>query len=661
MSENPELHPVELSAHRPKPRLEGEGADWKRRLVRLTSLRSKLIIPYALLSLLLALVGVFVVSRLVAASWHERVSNQLYEASRVAADGIVRQERENLENLRLMVFSQGVAEAMAARDVEALETLLIPIMINNEVDFVAAVDPAGMEISTWDLDASGETYIRTQGYDFSQEPLVANILDGTPDDIGDKYVGFLEPILGRVLATSAPVYDNQNNLTGVLITGTLVDRMIREIKTQALADLILLDLDNQLISTSMAEVEEIQGVLEQVGAQAQETASTQPVDIMLYERQYQLRYTGLRLRGQTVGSLGVALPNSYAISKEAQSRWVFILVFTVGTAGTILVGYALAQNIARPILHLRSLSQSVASGDLNQESGLKRTDEIGELADAFDQMTENLRQRTAEAERLYAETAQHNIELAATNQRLRETQQQLVQSEKLAAVGLLTAGIVHDVKNPLTVIKGTAELLQEDTDLSPEMQRALSLIREGAVKANKIVSDLLTFARQAPPDLKPQDLRETVQAAMRLTTYLTRQAQVRMNAELPEQAVITVYDTQQIEQVFINLITNAIQATHERGTLWIRLTQDDAYAATSFEDTGSGIAPEHLHRIFDPFFTTKPEGQGTGLGLSVGYGIIASHGGRIEVSSEVGKGSTFTVYLPLAESTLHGEAPDDGD
>ena len=107
------------------------------------------------------------------------------------------------------------------------------------------------------------------------------------------------------------------------------------------------------------------------------------------------------------------------------------------------------------------------------------------------------------------------------------------------------------------------------------MRKALSLIREGAVKANKIVSDLLTFARQAPPDLKPQDLRETVQAAVRLTTYLTRQAQVRMNAELPEQAVITVYDTQQIEQVFINLITNAVQATQEHGTLWIRLSQDD--------------------------------------------------------------------------------------
>ncbi len=656
----PELSPVEINHQHPDPGSEGENAGWKGRLVRLATLRGKLIIPYVLLSLLLALVGIFVVSRLVAASWHERVSNQLSEASRVAADGIVRQERENLENLRLMVYSQGVAEALTARDIEALETVLIPIMLNNQIDFVAAIDATGMEISTWDLDSSGEAYVRTEGYDFSSYPLVANILDGTPDAVGDKYVGFLEPVLGRILATSAPVYDSAGDLVGVLIVGVQVDRMLVEIETQALADLILLDMDSHLIGTTMAEPDEISEALEQAGAQARAIASTQPVDITLYERQYQLLYSDMRLRDQVVGSLGVTLPSSYAISAETQSRWFFILIFTLGTAGTILVGYALAQNIARPILHLRSLSQSVASGDLNQESNLERTDEIGELADAFDQMTENLRQRTAEAERLYAEAVQRNIELAATNKRLQETQLQLVQSEKLAAIGLLTAGIVHDVKNPLTVIKGTAELLQEESDLEPDMRKALNLIREGAVKANKIISDLLTFARQAPPELKPQDLRETVQAAMRLTTYLTRQAKLRMYSELPDQPVITVYDAQQIEQVFINMITNAAHAVAEQGTLWVRLAQDGQYALASFEDTGCGIAPENISRIFDPFFTTKPEGQGTGLGLSVSYGIVASHGGRIEVRSEVGKGSTFTVYLPLDESMRAGEALDDG-
>jgi two-component system NtrC family sensor kinase len=643
--ETPRVEPVDAAAQ-DRPGAVRNG--WKSLVGNLAGLRGKLIIPYVLLSVSLALVGVYVVTRLVTSSLHERFVNQLYEASRVASDGIVRQERKNLDNLRLMVFTQGVPEALAARDAETLETLLSPLMVNNKIYFVAAVDASGIEIRTWDYESFSKVYLTTEGHDFSSYPLVSNILQGAVDAIGDKYIGFLRPSTGLLLVTSAPVYDDHGVLTGVLLAGTPVIDMLAEIKGQALADLILLDNDDQLISTTLtADNLELSAQLTQARIQSEQDMASQSQELKLESQVYQIIFTHLWLREQSMGSLVVALPSSYVVSAEATSRNTFSLVFTLGTAGTILIGYLLAQNISRPILHLRSLSQSVASGDLNQASGLDRTDEIGDLADAFDQMTENLRQRTAEAERLYSESVQRNEELAAINTRLQETQLQLVQSEKLAAVGLLTAGIVHDVKNPLTVIRGTAELLQEDEELTPELTKALSLIREGAIKANKIISDLLTFARQAPPELKPQDLRETVQAALRLTTYMVRQAQVRTTSELPDEPVMTIYDATQIEQVFINLINNAVQAMPDRGALHIRLTQVDGYAVTSFADTGTGIAPEHLHRIFDPFFTTKPEGQGTGLGLSVGYGIVASHGGRIEVSSAVGQGSTFTIYLPL--------------
>jgi signal transduction histidine kinase len=661
MEENPELTPAAPADSAVDQRPGLVGASWKSRLHGLASLRSKLIIPYALLSVLLALTGVYVVTRLVTNSLHERIANQLYEASRVASDGIVRQEQKNLENLRLMVFSQGVPEALAEQNVEALETLLLPLMLNNKVDFAAAVDASGLEIRTWILDQSGDIYLVTEGHDFSANPLISNILQGITDSSGDKYAGIIQPNIGPVLATSAPVYAEDGALVGALIAGIRVSRMLAEIETQALADLTLLDLDNQVISTTISHPQENIAILEAACETAHATSLTAPQELELNSRLYQVIFTTLYIRELPAGSLGIALPSSYVVSAEVTSRNAFSLIFTLGTAGTILIGYLLAQNIARPILRLRSLSQSVASGDLNQSSELERTDEIGELANAFDQMTENLRERTAEAERLYAETVQRNIELAETNTRLQETQLQLVQSEKLAAVGLLTAGLVHDVKNPLTVIKGTSEVLLEDADLSPYMRKTLSLIREGAVKANKIVSDLLTFARQAPPELKPQDLRETVQAALRLTTYLTRQALVRMSSELPEQPVVTIYDAQQIEQVFINMITNAVQAIPERGTLCIRLTQANGFAATSFEDSGIGIPPENLHRIFDPFFTTKPEGQGTGLGLSVSYGIVASHGGRIEVSSTVGQGSTFTIYLPLEQGSGPAEVQGDGN
>ncbi len=313
----------------------------------------------------------------------------------------------------------------------------------------------------------------------------------------------------------------------------------------------------------------------------------------------------------------------------------------------IVIGYLLAQLIARPIMRLRDMSQAVAGGDLNQSTGLTQTDEIGELAGAFDTMTLRLRERTAEAARLYAETVQRNKELADTNARLQAMQLQLIQSEKLAAVGQLTAGIVHDVKNPLAVIKGLAEVLQDDATITDETRHELQVIRESAEKANRIVSDLLKFARQSQPEMETHDLRETVEASVRLTTYLIREARIQLVKEVPEQTMPVTYDPQQIEQVLINMIHNAIQAMPNRGTLSVHLGQVDGAAAIAIQDTGTGIKPENLKRIFDPFFTTKPEGVGTGLGLSVSYGIIANHKGRIEVESEVGKGTKFTIFLPV--------------
>jgi two-component system NtrC family sensor kinase len=147
--------------------------------------------------------------------------------------------------------------------------------------------------------------------------------------------------------------------------------------------------------------------------------------------------------------------------------------------------------------------------------------------------------------------------------------------------------------------------------------------------------------------METHDLRETVEASLRLTTYLIREARIHLVKEIPEQVMLVTYDPQQIEQVLINMIHNAIQAMPNRGTLQVSLTQVDATAAIAIQDTGIGISPENLTRIFDPFFTTKPEGVGTGLGLSVSYGIIANHHGKIDVESEVGSGTKFIIYLPV--------------
>jgi two-component system NtrC family sensor kinase len=324
----------------------------------------------------------------------------------------------------------------------------------------------------------------------------------------------------------------------------------------------------------------------------------------------------------------------------------------LGTVATIVIGYILAQSIAKPILRLRSISSSVAAGDLDQSSGFQRADEIGELANAFDTMTFRLRERTAEAARLYAETVERNEELADINARLQSAQAQLVQSEKLASVGQLTAGIVHDVKNPLAVIKGLAEELHEEVGIDPSTRAQLTTIRDSASRASTIVTDLLKFARQSTPEMQRRDMRETIQSSLRLTEYLTRKGKIEVSVELPDQPVMMAFDAQQIEQVLINLITNAVQAMQHGGSLRVNLNKSGGKVAIGVQDTGSGIPKHNLNRIFDPFFTTKPEGEGTGLGLSVSYGIVSRHGGTIEVESELGWGTTFTVLLPEDPGSL---------
>jgi len=610
------------------------------------NLQSVLIVPYALLTLATATIGLYIVTLLVTSSFQERFVNQITEAGRVAADGVIRRERIHLEDLRLMAFTEGVAQALASRDVQTLQDLLSPLAQNNNVEIVTTVDLEGREIFTLALGPDGRPRVISQGADFSQTDLVTKVRQGQSDHLGDKFVGLLTTASGAYLVTSAPVRD-QARLVGVLMIGTRLETLLAELKSQALAEIVVLDQRGRWLGATLAQPDEGYAALELPPQETPDMDATLTRDLRLYGRDFRALYAPFLARQQMIGVLAVALPSNYIVTTTATSRNTISAVFALGTVAVILVGYGLSQSIARPILRLRAMSQAVAAGDLRQRTGLARTDEIGELASAFDAMTLRLLERTEEANRLYAETMQRNKELAEINARLQTTQQQLVQSEKLAAIGQLTAGIVHDVKNPLAVIKGLAEVLLDEPHHDAETQAHLASIRDSAAKANQIVSDLLKFARQSKLERAHRDLRETVQASLRLTKYLARKARVQVSAELPEQPVMLTYDAQQIEQVLINMIHNAIQAMPEGGSLRLSLGAFEDMVALTIQDTGTGIVPENLSRIFDPFFTTKPEGEGTGLGLSVGYGIVADHGGRIDVDSTPGQGTTFVIWLPV--------------
>jgi signal transduction histidine kinase/CheY-like chemotaxis protein len=237
---------------------------------------------------------------------------------------------------------------------------------------------------------------------------------------------------------------------------------------------------------------------------------------------------------------------------------------------------------------------------------------------------------------------------------LKQTQAQLVQSTKLAAIGELAANIAHEINNPLTTVLGFASFIAERLPPDDPMREELTLIQDEASRARDIVRDLLQFSRQR--DFMPETVNLN-QVLEQVIAMLRRQGAfgpVTVHEHYAPDLPGVEVDVSRIKQVFLNIINNAVYVMPNGGSLTVRTSVGSRGVRVEFEDTGPGIAPEHRDRIFDPFFTTKPEVSGTGLGLSVSLGIVQSHGGTIEVQSEVGKGTTFTVALPLR---VDGETP----
>ncbi len=233
---------------------------------------------------------------------------------------------------------------------------------------------------------------------------------------------------------------------------------------------------------------------------------------------------------------------------------------------------------------------------------------------------------------------------------VKRLEQQLIQSEKLAAMGQMIAGVAHELNNPLTAILGVSELLRERTT-DDTARRQLDLAHRQARRAANIVQNLLAFSRPTAPRKKPLDLNELLQRTLQLHEYSLRRNNVAVDFVPKPNLPCVVGDANQLIQVFLNLITNAEQAIREvrdSGTLRIRLDSADNAVQVSFQDDGSGIRPEALPRIFDPFFTTKRPGRGTGLGLSICMAIVKEHGGDIEAQTASDGGAVFTLSLPIS-------------
>lgn len=236
----------------------------------------------------------------------------------------------------------------------------------------------------------------------------------------------------------------------------------------------------------------------------------------------------------------------------------------------------------------------------------------------------------------------------AAYETLRHTQQQLLQSEKMAAVGQLISGVAHELNNPLTAILGYSQLLRSGEIGAERGGEYLEKLQRQAQRTHHIVQSLLSFARQRKPQRAPVDLRQILEDTLILREYDLRLKKIRVHRDFDPHLPVTSADFNQLQQVFLNILNNAIDAIEETGNageIWIAAKAREGSLRVEFTDSGPGV--QNPHRIFDPFYTTKPVGKGTGLGLSICYGIVKEHGGDIEARNSAPRGATFVITLPL--------------
>jgi len=230
---------------------------------------------------------------------------------------------------------------------------------------------------------------------------------------------------------------------------------------------------------------------------------------------------------------------------------------------------------------------------------------------------------------------------------LRRTQEQLLHSEKMAAVGQLISGVAHELNNPLTAILGYSQLLTSCGQVGPQGLEYSEKLYKQAQRTHRIVQNLLSFSRQHKPERVPVRLNQILEDTLALRDYDLRMSNIRLHLDLAEDLPSAMADPHQLQQVFLNLVNNAVDAILEasaKGDLWVRTACQGGKFIVEFVDSGRGV--KDASRVFDPFYTTKPVGKGTGLGLSICYGIVTEHGGQIRVRNIPGKGACFTIELP---------------
>lgn len=528
------------------------------------------------------------------------------------------------------------------------------------------------------LDASGKVLCRSgstlKGDDLSVDPLIAGVLRQRKTQGGTVVLSqerlrvegsklaqrAVIPILpteaarsakdtvcteGMVAAVAVPVLDAEDRLQAILYGGCLLNRrnqMVDDLRQQVYRDELYDGKPIGTVTIFLGDVRIATNVMTKEGARAVGTRLSAPVCERVLEQGekwsapafvvndwYFTAYEPIKdPGGRVVGALYVGLLRSPFLHQCHVINAVFLGFMIVTTLASLALLVLATELAIRPVYHVVAMAQKVIGGDLSARVGIRPAGEAGVLCLAVDSMAQAIQER------------EEMLQQA--------TRQQIGRSEQLASVGRLAAGVAHEINNPLTGVLVYSTLLREKEGLDEQDQKDLDTIIHETKRARDIVRGLLDFARETPARRVAFEINDLVRQTMQLLGKREAFQDINLVEDLADRLPPLYGDRNQLQQVLVNLALNACEAMPNGGTLLIGTSWEAGRILLRVTDTGSGIKPEHVDKIFEPFFTTKPVGKGTGLGLSVSYGIVQQHGGTLEVESQEGKGTTFTIIFPVA-------------
>lgn len=482
--------------------------------------------------------------------------------------------------------------------------------------------------------------------------------------------------------------------SGTLVASSTSSPVFKESTTDKSERVMASESENDLIRLTAKHLENHFGDLKQV-------KSDQQLDFMIGDARQFVQVAPLILGKGKEHSLDllvvVTIPESDFMGRINANTNISVIMSLLALVLTVLVGLLTAQWIIQPILSLNKATKSFAAGNWDQTLPTERSDELGELAKSFNSMGEQVKKSFLALEEANATLEQkvkeRTRELSVALEELKTSQAQLVQSEKMASLGQMVAGVAHEINTPLGYIKSnvemTQDLFQETENLVTIYDSLVHLLMSEDVGEEELNSQLTVVTEMSNEFRENETFRETQELFKDIIYGLdqiselvvnlkdfsrldqARVADINLNECLDSVLVIghnviggkimiekqygdipmVQCSPSHINQVFLNIVTNAAQAMDKEGTIYLRTRAEDENVYVEIEDTGKGIPEDVVSKIFDPFFTTKPIGEGTGLGLSICYQIIEQHNGEINVASEVGKGTKFTIMLPQQAPT----------